>query len=74
MTDSTAAAPSALGVIAVTGPDAADFLRAQLTNDVMRLGQDRHFLAAWCDAKGRTQLVLRVVAMPGAYLLLLPRG
>ena len=38
MTDSTASAPSALGVIAVTGADAADFLRAQLTNDVMRLG------------------------------------
>ncbi|MES1935951.1 YgfZ/GcvT domain-containing protein [Salinisphaera hydrothermalis] len=62
-----------LGVIRVTGPDAGDFLRAQLSNDVLRLGPDRHFLAAWCDAKGRTQLVLRVVALPDAYLLLLPQ-
>lgn len=62
-----------LGVIRVAGSDAGEFLRAQLSNDVSRLGPDRHFLAAWCDAKGRTQLVLRVVAMPDAYLLLLPR-
>ncbi|HET7313732.1 hypothetical protein [Salinisphaera sp.] len=61
-----------LGVIRVGGADAGGFLRAQLSNDVARLGPDRHFLAAWCDAKGRTQLVLRVVALPDAYLLLLP--
>lgn len=62
-----------LGIIRVSGPDAGDFLRAQLSNDVLRLGPDRHFLAAWCDAKGRTQLVMRVVAMPDAYLLLVPQ-
>ncbi|WP_348766105.1 hypothetical protein [uncultured Salinisphaera sp.] len=74
MTDSTAAAPSALGVIAVTGPDAADFLRAQLTNDVMRLGQDRHFLAAWCDAKGRAQMVARVCERDEGYWLVVPES
>lgn len=62
-----------LGVVRVTGPDAGDFLRAQLSNDVARLGPDRHFLAAWCDPKGRTQLILRVAALPEAYLLLVPR-
>lgn len=72
MTDSTASAPSALGVIAVTGADAADFLRAQLTNDVMRLGHDRHFLAAWCDAKGRAQMIARVCERDDGYWLVVP--
>ncbi|WP_423820946.1 hypothetical protein V5738_11430 [Salinisphaera sp. SPP-AMP-43] len=62
-----------LGVIRASGPDVDQFLRAQLSNDVLRLGPDRHFLAAWCDAKGRTQLVLRVAMSDDAYLLLLPR-
>ncbi|MGB7754463.1 MAG: hypothetical protein WBL23_00140 [Salinisphaera sp.] len=73
MGDDTPTESLRLGVIRVTGSDAGEFLRAQLSNDVSRLGPDRHFLAAWCDAKGRTQLVLRVVAMPDAYLLLVPQ-
>lgn len=73
MGDNTPTQPLRLGAIRVTGSDAGEFLRAQLSNDVSRLGPDRHFLAAWCDAKGRTQLVLRVVAMPDAYLLLVPQ-
>lgn len=61
-----------LGVIEIGGEDAASFLRAQLTNDVSRLGPDRHFLAAWCDAKGRAQMVARVAQVDAGYLLLLP--
>jgi len=72
MTDSVSTAPAALGAIAVSGADAADFLRAQLSNDVMRLGHDRHFLAAWCDAKGRTQMIARVCERDDGYLLILP--
>lgn len=64
----------ALGLIRVEGADAQSFLRAQLSNDVFRLGQDRHFLAAWCDAKGRTQLVARVAVIDDAFLLILPRS
>ncbi|MES1930046.1 aminomethyl transferase [Salinisphaera dokdonensis CL-ES53] len=73
MTDAEPLRAAPLGAIAVTGTDAADFLRAQLTNDVMRLGPNRHFLAAWCDAKGRTQMVARVCEYEGAYLLIVPR-
>src|SRR5699024_3012987 len=62
-----------LSVIHVTGSDAADFLRAQLTRDLTRLGPGEHTLAAWCDAKGQTQLILRVTAAPEGYYLLLPR-
>lgn len=62
-----------LGVIEVSGDDAGTFLRAQLTNDVLRLGSDRHFLAAWCDAKGRAILLAQVLEHEGdGYLLVLP--
>lgn len=64
---------SALGVIRIDGSDAEGFLRNQLTNDVFRLGPDRHFLAAWCDAKGRTQMIVQVVATTDCWYLLVPR-
>ena len=72
MTDSESAGPPCYGAILVTGDDAATFLRAQLTNDLLRLGPDRHFLAGWCDAKGRVQMIARVVELHDGYLLLLP--
>ena len=73
MTDAESHSGAALGAIAVDGADAAEFLRAQLTNDVMRLGPDRHFLSGWCDAKGRTLMVGRICERNGAYLLIVPR-
>lgn len=39
--------------IKVTGPDALDFLQAQLSNDLQRLGSKAEILAAWCSPKGR---------------------
>ena len=39
--------------INVTGPDAFDFLQAQLTNDLKRLDAADEILAAWCSPKGR---------------------
>jgi tRNA-modifying protein YgfZ len=49
------AALSHLGVIRVTGADAASFLQGQLTNDVVLLGMNEARLAAFCSAKGRMQ-------------------
>ncbi|MFC3104514.1 CAF17-like 4Fe-4S cluster assembly/insertion protein YgfZ [Salinisphaera aquimarina] len=72
MTGSNTLPPSPLGVIEVRGDDAGTFLRAQLTNDVARLGPDRNFLSAWCDAKGRALMVTRVLVDNDGYLLLLP--
>lgn len=63
-----------LGVIAVGGADAATFLQAQLSNDVLHLGPDRSRLAAWCDAKGRVQAIFRILRRGDDYLLLLPRA
>lgn len=44
---------SHLGVITVTGPDAATFLHNQLTNAVEGMGTDAARLAGYCSAKGR---------------------
>ena len=42
-----------LGLIALSGDDAASFLHNQLTNDVERLGLEAARLAGYCTAKGR---------------------
>ena len=44
-----------LGVIRVEGPDAANFLHGQLTQDFALLGLSEARLAAFCSAKGRMQ-------------------
>ena len=43
----------AISTLKVTGPDAAEFLQGQLTNDIRRLGEEPEILAAWCNPKGR---------------------
>jgi len=43
----------ALSIIKITGPDAAEFLQGQLTNDIRRLETTDEILAAWCNPKGR---------------------
>ncbi|MDE2416266.1 MAG: folate-binding protein YgfZ [Burkholderiales bacterium] len=46
---------SHLGVIRISGEDAARFIHGQLTQDFSLLGQDQARLAAFCSAKGRMQ-------------------
>lgn len=46
---------SHLGVIRAEGPDAAQFLHGQLTQDFALLGLSEARLAAFCTAKGRVQ-------------------
>lgn len=46
---------SDLGLISVTGEDAASFLHSQLTNDVEHLGAGEARLAGYCSPKGRLQ-------------------
>ena len=52
---SGAACLSHLGIIRVTGTDAATFLQGQLTQDVLSLSASNARLAAFCSAKGRMQ-------------------
>jgi tRNA-modifying protein YgfZ len=62
-----------LGVIAVTGEDAARFLHGQLTNDVEHLGSNRLALAGYCTAKGRLLATFHLWRDERAIYLVLPR-
>ena len=55
-----------LGIIRVTGADAASFLQGQLTNDVALLGMNESRLAAFCSAKGRMQASFSIFKRPSA--------
>jgi tRNA-modifying protein YgfZ len=53
-----------LGIIRVTGADAATFLQGQLTNDVQLQKLEESRLAAFCSAKGRMQASFVVYKRP----------
>jgi folate-binding protein YgfZ len=55
LADGVVAPVTDLGLIAVSGEDAAGFLHNQLTNDVEHLGANEARLAGYCTPKGRLQ-------------------
>jgi len=64
-----------LGLIAVTGEDAARFLHSQLTNDVEHLGPHEARLAGFCTPKGRLQATFLMWRdLDGTLWLQLPRA
>lgn len=65
---------SELGLIGVYGPDAADFLQGQLTNDVRALTRTHSQLSAHCSPKGRMLANFRVFRLGDAFYLQLPRS
>lgn len=60
-----------LGGLRVHGEDAVDFLNAQLTGNVPTMSEPASRLAGWCDAKGRTLAVFRVLRLANDDMLLL---
>jgi folate-binding protein YgfZ len=64
---------SDLGLIAVSGDDAASFLHNQLTNDVEHLGNDQARLAGYCTPKGRLQATFLMWRNAESVFLQLPR-
>jgi folate-binding protein YgfZ len=62
-----------LGLIAVTGDDAASFLHNQLTNDVEQLGLNEARLAGYCSPKGRLLASLLTWKTSDAIMLQLSR-
>lgn len=62
-----------LGLIQVSGDDAASFLHAQLSNDVEHLPQNQARLAAYCTAKGRMLASLLMWRRGDQIYLQLPR-
>jgi folate-binding protein YgfZ len=63
-----------LGLIAVTGADAASFLHNQLTNDVEHLGQGDVRLAGYCTPKGRLLATFLMWRDAESVYLQLPRA
>lgn len=59
-----------LGVLHVAGDDAIEFLQNQLTQSVKDLPDDQSCIAAWCNAKGRTRALFRVVHSDTGILLI----
>ncbi len=55
--------PRDRGVIAVTGPDGAEYLQGQVTNDVEALAVGEGQYAALLDRKGHMQTDLRILAV-----------
>ncbi len=64
---------SQLGLIAVQGPDAANFLQGQFSNDVSEVSERHSQLNAYCSPKGRLLAVFRLFLRDGVYYLLLPQ-
>jgi folate-binding protein YgfZ len=64
---------STLGLIAVSGPEAASFLQGQLTNDVVELSADTSRLTSHCSPKGRMLALFRVFKLEDTLYLQLPR-
>jgi folate-binding protein YgfZ len=63
---------SHLGIIAVYGKDAAGFLQSQLSNDVTRIDEGSHQLAAYCTPKGRVIGLFRLFRQGDTFYLRLP--
>ncbi|MFI4938945.1 MAG: YgfZ/GcvT domain-containing protein [Burkholderiales bacterium] len=62
-----------LGIIAVTGDEAAHFLHGQLTNNMESMGSDEARLAGYCSPKGRLLATLLCWRSGDALMLQLPR-
>ena len=62
-----------LGLIRVSGEDAASFLHNLVTNDIQGLATDSARTAGFCTAKGRLLAIFLVWREGNDYLLLLPR-
>jgi tRNA-modifying protein YgfZ len=66
------AALPALGVLAVRGADAAQFLNAQLTVDVASIDAQAWQLGAYCSVKGRVVALFEISRIDDGFCLLLP--
>jgi hypothetical protein len=62
-----------LGLIRVSGEDAASFLHNLVTNDIQGLAADSTRTAGFCTAKGRLLAIFLIWREGNDYLLLLPR-
>ena len=62
-----------LGLIQISGIDAAKFLQGQMTCNVMEVTETESRMGAHCDPKGRVQFLFRIIKHADNYYLSLPR-
>lgn len=72
-TDCAICALGNLGVMAISGAQATDFLQGQLSNDVRELSAEHAQLSSHCNAKGRMLANFRVLRDGEDYRLIVPR-
>lgn len=65
---------SSLGLIAVGGPEAIDFLQGQVSNDLRELSEQHTQLSSHCSPKGRMLANFRVLRIEESLFLVLPRS
>jgi folate-binding protein YgfZ len=65
---------SHLGLIAVGGPEATDFLQAQVSNDIRELSDTHSQLNSHCTAKGRMLANFRMLRIEQSLFMVLPRS
>lgn len=65
---------SHLGLLRVSGTDAATFLQAQFTNDAGAVNAGRSQLSAYLSPKGRILSVFRLLVADEGYLLCMPKA
>ncbi len=64
---------SHLGLLRISGEDAADFLQGQLTNDIKSLTGKRSQMSGYCTPQGRMLANFRVFFRDDAFFLQMPR-
>lgn len=66
--------PMDLGVLSVTGEDAASFLQGQTTCDIYEVVKQKSQLGAFCNPKGKVIAIFFIVKTDDGFLLTLPKS
>lgn len=66
--------PEDLGVLSVTGDDAASFLQGQTTCDIYDVVENKSQLGAFCNSKGKVVAVFLITKTQNGFLLILPKS
>ena len=71
-TDTILAELGHLGLLRVSGDEAADFLQNLLSNDLTAVTESRSQLSSFCTAKGRMLAIFRLYQQSDGYVLRMP--
>ena len=65
---------SQLGILQITGDDAADFLQNMFTNDIKLLANNQSQLSGFCNAKGRLFAIFLLIRRCNGFQIILPKS